>query len=169
MQQSTYLFRGTVLDNLRIGRPDATENEARAAIEAVGLAERIDAMEGGMHALIDEAGANFSGGERHRIALARVLLLDPPIVILDEPCAGLDPETERSVLETMFRVFADRTVVMITHHLEGASLADRVVFLEDGAIAQDNGRAIDGSPASLELESTRYARLLAFDRGRSLA
>lgn len=164
VQQTTYLFHATVLENLRIAKPDATEQEARAAIDAVGLTQRIEKLGEGLASPIDEAGENFSGGERHRIALARLYLLDPDIVILDEPCAGLDPDTENDIIETLFNVFADKTIVMITHHLAGAALCDRVVFLEDGAIARDGETLLDGAPDELARASKRYAKLLAFDR-----
>ena len=113
----------------------------------------------GLDTLVDEAGMRFSGGERHRVALARVLLQDVPIIILDEPTVGLDPATERALLETFFETTRDKTLVMITHHLQGTSMMDRVVFIEDGKLE------LSGSPADLEQTSARYQRLLAFDRG----
>lgn len=86
-----------------------------------------------------EAGLRFSGGERNRIALVRVLLRDVPIVMLDEPCVGLDPVTENGMLETLFDLFSDRTLVMVTHHLAGIERMDRFVFLEEGHMALDRG------------------------------
>ena len=122
----------------------------------------VDRLPDGLDTMVDEAGLRFSGGERQRIALARVLLQDAPVVILDEPCVGLDPLTEQALLSTLFKTLADRTVIMITHHLLGASACDRVVFVE-------GGRAVlDGAPCELERTSSRYRRLLAFDRGRRL-
>ena len=162
IQQRTYLFNATLLENLRIGNPDATEAEVRAALVRVGLGELLDRLPQGLNTMVDEAGKRFSGGERHRIALARVLLQGAPIVILDEPFAALDPITERELLDTLLDVFADRTLILITHHLQGVSKLDRVVFVADGAVS------LDGTPADLERESASYRRLLALDRGGSL-
>lgn len=162
IQQRTYLFNATLLENLRIGNPDATEAEVREALVRVGLGELLERLPQGLHTMVDEAGKRFSGGERHRIALARVLLQGAPIVILDEPFAALDPITERELLDTLLDVFADRTLILITHHLQGVSKFDRVVFIADGAVS------LDGTPADLERESAYYRRLLALDRGGSL-
>ena len=159
IQQKTYLFNMSLLDNLRVGRPDATVEEVWMAVARVGLLPMVERLPEGLGTMVDEAGLRFSGGERHRIALARVLLQDAPIVILDEPTVGLDPITERELLSTLFEVLADKTVIMITHHLAGASQMDRVVFIEDGRVE------LDGAPEELERESGRYRELLAFDQG----
>ena len=159
IQQRTYLFNTTLLENLRIGRPDATEDEVREALVRVGLGDLLDRLPQGLDTLVDEAGMRFSGGERHRIALARVLLQGAPIVLLDEPFAALDPITERGLLDTLLDVFADRTLILVTHHLQGVSRMDRVVFISDGAVS------LDGAPADLEHGSEHYRRLLALDRG----
>ncbi|MEE0844675.1 MAG: thiol reductant ABC exporter subunit CydC [Eggerthellaceae bacterium] len=159
IQQRTYLFNATLLDNLRIGDPDATEQQARDALERVGLGPLLDRLPDGLGTMVDEAGLRFSGGERHRIALARVLLLGAPIVMLDEPFAALDPITEADLLRTLREVFADRTLILITHHLRGVADMDRVVFLADGKAA------IDGEPAALERGNAYYRRLVKLDRG----
>ena len=159
IQQQTYLFNMTLLDNLRIGRADATVEEVWMAVARVGLLEMVERLPEGLGTMVDEAGLRFSGGERHRIALARVLLQDAPVVILDEPTVGLDPITERDLLRTLFDVLADKTVVMITHHLAGVASMDRVVFIEDGRVA------LDGAPDELARQSARYRELLAFDQG----
>ena len=159
IQQDTYLFNETLLENLRVANPAATEAEAQAALEAVGLGGLLTRLPQGLHTMVDEAGLRFSGGERHRVALARVLLQGAPIVLLDEPTVGLDPATEAALLATVFEVLADRTIVMVTHHLVGVGAMDRVVFVEDGHVA------LEGSPAELEATSNRYRQLLAFDRG----
>lgn len=159
IQQRTYLFNATLLDNLRIGNPAATEDEVREALARVGLETLLERLPQGLLTMVDEAGMRFSGGERHRIALARVLLQGAPVVLLDEPFAALDPLTEQALLDTLLKVFADRTLILITHHLQGASRLDRVVFLADGGVS------LDGAPADLERESAYYRRLLALDRG----
>ena len=159
VQQDTFLFDDTLLANLALAKPDITEDEARDALDRVGLGPLLARLPKGLATLVGEAGANLSGGERHRVALARVLLQQAPIVLLDEPFAGLDPATESQVLGTLLDVFAGRTLILVTHHLLGIERMDRVVFLEDGAIA------LQGSPAELEAASPRYRDLLAFDRG----
>lgn len=159
IQQNTYLFNMTVLENLRIGRADATEEEVWDVLEQVGLRSMVERLPQGLSTMVDEAGLRFSGGERHRIALARVLLQDVPVVILDEPTVGLDPFTERALLDTVLRALDGKTVIMITHHLAGVGAMDRVVFLEHGRIE------LDGAPDELARTSERYRSLLAFDRG----
>ncbi len=165
IQQHMYLFNDTLLENLRIGNPDATKEQAAQALERVGLASLLERLPHGLDTMVDEAGTCFSGGERHRVAIARVLLQDAPIVILDEPCAGLDPNTERALLITFREVLADKTVLMITHHLEGASYMDRVVFLDDGTIKRDGDFLMDAAPEVMECNSPYYQTLVAFDRG----
>ena len=110
--------------------------------------------------MLEEAGGQFSGGERHRLALARVLLANVPIVLLDEPMVGLDPGIEHELVETLFEACAEKTVVMITHHLQDIARFDRVVFVEGGRIT------LDGSPGELASRSERFRALLAFDAGR---
>lgn len=160
IQQRTYLFNTTLLDNVRIGNPGASEEQVAWALDRVGLGYLLHQLPQGLDTLVDEAGTRFSGGERHRIALARVLLQGAPIVLLDEPFAALDPLTERKLFDTLLDVFADRTLVLITHHLQGLARMDRVVFIAEGAIS------LDGSPQDLERTSSYYRRLLALDRGQ---
>ncbi len=159
IQQQTYLFNRTLIDNLRIGREDVTEEEVLDVLDKVGLSSLVERLPEGLNTMVDEAGMRFSGGERHRIALARVLLQNVPIIVLDEPTVGLDPATERALLETLFETTKDRTLVMVTHHLQGVARMDRVVFIEGGHIE------LEGSPDELARTSDRYRKLLEFDRG----
>ncbi len=159
VQQDTYLFNATLLDNLRVGDPGASEERAARALADVGLGGLLRRLPQGLATMVDEAGLRFSGGERHRVALARALLSDAPVVLLDEPTVGLDPATEADLLATVLRVLEGRTVVMVTHHLLGVGAMDRVVFVEGGRVV------LEGAPAELERTSERYRRLLAFDRG----
>lgn len=159
IQQSPHLFNWTLRDNVALGNVHASDDEIVEALRAVGLEPLLGRLPQGLDTIVDEAGRRFSGGERHRIALARVLLAGPPIVILDEPFAGLDPDTEQALIDTMFATLEGRTIVMITHHLQGVAACDRVIFVEDGGIA------LDGAPDQLERANERYRRLLAFDRG----
>ena len=159
IQQKPHLFNWTLRDNVALGRPSATDEEVERALAQVGLGELVARLPLGIRTVVDELGRRFSGGERHRIALARVLLANPSVVVLDEPFAGLDPVTEQALIDVIMRTLEGRTVIMVTHHLQGVSSCDRVVFVEDGAVA------IDGAPDQLERESERYRKLLAFDRG----
>ena len=157
--QDTYLFNTTLYDNMCVARATATREEVMGALARVGLKQLVESLPHGLDTVVDEGGMRFSGGERHRIAIARVLLRDTPIVLLDEPFASLDPITERGLLATLLDVFADRTLIMVTHHLLGIEAQDRVVFIEGGRVE------LSGTPASLAVSSPRYRRLLAFDRG----
>ena len=159
IQQNTYLFNDTLLANLRVGNSEATEEDAWRVLGQVGLREMVERLPQGLATMVDEVGKRFSGGERHRIALARVLLQDAPIVILDEPTVGLDPITEHALLDTLFAALEGRTVIMVTHHLQGVSAMDRAVFVEDGRIVTD------GAPDQLARENEHYRTLLAFDGG----
>ncbi|MDD6738843.1 MAG: thiol reductant ABC exporter subunit CydC [Coriobacteriaceae bacterium] len=158
IQQSTYLFNRSLFANLSLGDRSITRDAAAAALQAVGLGPLLASLPKGLDTMVSEAGHNFSGGERHRIALARVLLKDTPVVMLDEPTVSLDPLTEHALLEDLFTVLEGRSVVMVTHHLAGIERMDRVVFIEDGRIA------LEGSPAELARSSARFQQLLAFDR-----
>lgn len=159
ISQDSYIFAMSIIDNLRIGKIEATESEIWDVLEAVDLKSYVEALPDGLNTMADEAGLRFSGGQRQRLVLARVLLQNPPIVVLDEPTVGLDPVTEHVVLDTIQQVLVDKTVVMITHHLQGIEDFDRVIFVEDGHLA------MDGSPRALEQVNARYQKLLRFDRG----
>ncbi|MDO4183122.1 MAG: thiol reductant ABC exporter subunit CydC [Coriobacteriia bacterium] len=161
MQQSSYLFAQSLFGNVKIGNPKITREQAEQALRDVGLGPLLDRLPQGLDTQVDEAGLRFSGGERHRIALARLLVQQAPVVVLDEPTVSLDPLTESQLLATVFEIFADRTVVLITHHLQGVAAMDRVIFLEEGRVV------LDGAPTTLADTNERYQQLLAFDRGES--
>ncbi|MBX3084235.1 MAG: thiol reductant ABC exporter subunit CydC [Anaerolineae bacterium] len=115
LSQQTYLFNTSILDNIRIAQPTASDAAVIAAAEKAQLAEFVAQQPDGYDTLVGENGATLSGGERRRIALARVLLTNAPIVVLDEPTAYLDTTTERAILTTMFDVLAERTLILLTH------------------------------------------------------
>ncbi|WP_440070868.1 ABC transporter ATP-binding protein [Streptosporangium sp. OZ121] len=137
--QDVYLFDGTIEDNVRLGRPDAGEAEVRAAATAARLDEVIERLPGGWATNVGEGGALLSGGERQRVSIARALLKDAPIVLLDEVTSALDPVNETAVHEGIERLMAGRTVVMVAHRMRTVRRADRVVFLDGGRIVEEGG------------------------------
>ena len=160
IQQAPYLFHTTILNNLRIGNEQATCSEVWDVLARVGLKELVEKLPDGLDTMVDEAGLRFSGGERHRLALARILLKDTPIVLLDEPTVGLDPITEQALIDTFFGQLDDKTVIWITHHLQGIEKMQRVIFIEDGQLE------MSGSPQELAQTNARYQKLKATDDGR---
>ncbi|ANN20110.1 ABC transporter [Amycolatopsis orientalis] len=152
--QDVYLFDGTIEENIRLGRPDADDAAVRAAATAARLDEVIERLPGGWSANVGEGGALLSGGERQRVSIARALLKDAPIVLLDEVTSALDPVNEAAVHEGIERLMAGRTVVMVAHRLRTVRRADRVVFLDDGGIVED------GTHEELVRLGGRYAGFL---------
>ncbi|WP_025730482.1 thiol reductant ABC exporter subunit CydC [Atopobacter phocae] len=159
IEQNPHLFHTTIANNLRLARADATTTEMWDVLERVGLKQLVESLDDGLETLVGESGTRFSGGERHRLALARVLLQQSPIIILDEPTVGLDPYTEQQLLKTFFEVLENKTVLWITHHLQGIVHMDQVLFIESGHIT------INGTPAELSQTHPHYQRLLEMDRG----
>ncbi|WP_280342556.1 ABC transporter ATP-binding protein [Nocardia abscessus] len=135
--QEVYLFDGTIEDNIRLGRPEATDAEVRAAATAARLDEVIERLPGGWTADVGEGGALLSGGERQRVSIARALLKNAPIVLLDEVTSALDPVNEAAVHQGIERLMAGRTVVMVAHRMHTVQTADRVVFLDNGRIVEE--------------------------------
>jgi ATP-binding cassette subfamily C protein CydC len=130
--QATHLFDDTIRANLLLARPEADEVSLWAALDAARIGDLVRELPDQLDTWVGEAGTRFSGGQGRRLALARALLSPAPILILDEPCAGLDAETERSFLETMNETAAGRTVVLITHRLTGVERLDRIFRLSGG-------------------------------------
>lgn len=159
IQQEPYLFNTTILNNIRLGNEQASVEEVWDVLQRVGLKSMVEQLPDGLATIVDEAGLRFSGGERHRLALARILLQNTPIIILDEPTVGLDPITEQAVLHTFMHELHDKTLIWITHHLQGIEAVDRVLFIEDGQLE------MQGSPEYLQATNPRYQRLKAIDDG----
>lgn len=132
MTQRSQLFRDSIADNLRLAKPAATERELWGALEAAGLAEHVRSLPAGLETRLGEAGQGLSGGQSRRLALARFLLMDKPLWLLDEVTEGLDGETARDVLSRLFARAEGKTVVMITHNRREAEFADRIIMLKDG-------------------------------------
>jgi ATP-binding cassette subfamily B protein IrtB len=134
--QDVYLFDDTLEANIRLGRPDATGDEVRDAAHLAGVDEIIDRLLDGWSTRVGEAGTRLSGGERQRVSVARALLKDAPIVLLDEATAALDPENERFLQRSLHRLAGRSTVFVIAHHLDTVAAADQIVVLDDGRVAE---------------------------------
>jgi ABC-type multidrug transport system fused ATPase/permease subunit len=134
--QETVLFRGTMRDNIAYGRHRATDAEIVAAAKLANADEFIVRMPDGYNALIGERGVTLSGGQRQRIGIARAFIRNAPILILDEPTASLDSESERLVMEGLNRLMNGRTVIMITHRLNTIRGANLIIVLHDGIVAE---------------------------------
>ena len=157
VSQETYLFHATVRENLRFAKPGATDGEVEAAAEAARIHHVIAALPEGYDTVVGERGYRFSGGEKQRIAIARTILRNPPILVLDEATSSLDTETERAVQEALERLAEGRTTIAIAHRLSTVRDADEIVVLDQGAIVE-RGRHEE----LLELGG-RYAALVARD------
>ncbi len=136
VSQETYLFHSTVRENLRFAKPDATDEEIEEATEAARIIDLIRALPEGFDTVVGERGYRFSGGEKQRIAIARTILRNPPILVLDEATSALDTETERQVQEALDRLAAGRTTIAIAHRLSTVVDADQIVVLDGGRIVE---------------------------------
>jgi ATP-binding cassette subfamily B protein len=153
--QDAYLFQGTIADNIRIGKADATDAEVMEAARAAGVMEIIERLPKGLDTPVGEGGARLSGGERQRISIARALIKDAPILLVDEATAALDAENQAAITDTLARLHGKRTVIVIAHQLSTVAMADQVVVLDNGSICQQ------GSPAQLSETPGLYAHFLA--------
>lgn len=158
LNQSPHLFDTTVANNIRMGDPKASEQAIKEAGALAKMDTLISSLPEGYNTFVREAGQRFSGGERQRIALARILLQNTPVVILDEPTVGLDPSTERNLLQTMFEAMDGKSLIWVTHHLVGAEQMDEVIFMENGSVE------MRGTHAELMEKEPRYRRLYELDR-----
>ena len=134
--QETVLFRGTIRENIAYGCPDASEEQIIAAAKVANAHDFISAMPHGYDSMVGERGDTLSGGQRQRIGIARAVVRNSPIMILDEPTAALDTESERLVIEALRRLMKGRTVIMIAHRLSTIADADKIVVLKDGVVAE---------------------------------
>jgi ABC-type multidrug transport system fused ATPase/permease subunit len=135
--QETVLFRGTIRDNIAYGRPGASGEEVVAAAKVANADEFIGRMPHGYDSVVGERGDTLSGGQRQRIGIARAVIRNSPIMILDEPTAALDTESEHLVIEGLQRLMKGRTVIMIAHRLSTISDADKIIVLKDGIVAEE--------------------------------
>src|SRR6266850_6900316 len=135
--QDTVLFRGTVRDNIAYGRPDASEDEIVAAANLANAHEFIARMPKGYDSLVGERGLTLSGGQRQRIGIARAIIRNAPILILDEPTAALDTESEKLVIDALERLMKGRTVITIAHRLSTIRDSDKILVLKDGVVFEE--------------------------------
>jgi len=159
VSQETYLFHASVRENLRFARPDATDEEIEEAARAAQIHETIAGLPDGYDTVVGERGFRFSGGEKQRIAIARTVLRNPPVLILDEATSALDVQTERAVEEALERLAEGRTTIVIAHRLSTVRNADQIVVLDGGEIAER------GTHDELLARGGRYAALVARDEG----
>ena len=137
--QNSRLIKASVLENVRLARPSAGRAEVMAALEAAQCSDIIAKLPNGVDTVIGAKGVYLSGGEQQRIAIARVILKDSPVIILDEATAFADPDNESRVQEAFTRMSAGKTVIMIAHRLSTVKDADRIYVLRDGKIAESGG------------------------------
>ncbi|MFM7693870.1 MAG: ABC transporter ATP-binding protein [Actinomycetota bacterium] len=151
--EDTYLFSAPIRDNIAFGRPNATDDEVRLAAQRAQAAGFIEELPDGYGTLVGERGLTLSGGQRQRIAIARALLLDPRILILDDATASVDASTEARIRLALEEVMRGRTTLIIAHRLSTIALADRIVVLEDGRVVADgtHEELIDSSPVYREI------------------
>lgn len=152
--QDVTLFNNTILENIRIGKMDATDEEVIAAAKLAHCDEFAEKLFDGWNTVIGENGSELSGGERQRISIARAFLKDAPIILLDEATASLDVDNETMIQESLSRLIKDKTVMIIAHRMRTVANADKIVVLKDGVVAES------GTPSELDAKDGIYANMV---------
>ena len=153
VEQEPMLFHTTIDANVRYANPEATDHDVQRALESAGIAAFVNALPDGIRTVVGDRGVALSAGERQRLALARALVANPSILILDEPSAALDPASERHVIDGYRRAMLGRTTIVISHRLDVVRAADDVVMIEGARVVER------GAPADLERAAGAFARL----------
>jgi ATP-binding cassette subfamily B protein/subfamily B ATP-binding cassette protein MsbA len=154
VEQDVFLFDGTIADNIGYANRDATPDEIRAAAQAANADEFIQSLEHGYDTLIGERGVRLSGGQRQRLAIARALLANPRILILDEATSNLDTESERLIHQSFERLMSGRSALVIAHRLSTIARADLIVVLDQGRVVES------GTHFELLERSGRYRQMV---------
>lgn len=153
--QDAYLFQGSIADNIRIGKPDASDAQVMQAATQAGVLEIIERLPHGLDTPVGEGGARLSGGERQRISIARALIKEAPILLVDEATAALDAENQAAIAQALARLRGTRTLIVIAHQLSTVVMADQILVLDHGQISEQ------GSHAQLNAKPGLYAHFLA--------
>lgn len=153
--QDAYLFQGSIADNIRIGKPDASDAQVMQAATQAGVLEIIERLPQGLETPVGEGGARLSGGERQRISIARALIKEAPILLVDEATAALDAENQAAIAQALARLRGTRTLIVIAHQLSTVVMADQILVLDHGQISEQ------GSHAQLNAKPGLYAHFLA--------
>ena len=162
--QNSHLIKASILDNVRLGRPDASEDQVMAALEQAQCMDIIEKFPQGVHTVIGSQGVYLSGGEMQRIAIARAILKDAPVLILDEATAFADPDNERKVQAALTRLAQGRTVLMIAHRLSTVTGADKIFVLEEGRLVQQGSFAqLSQSPGLFGRMWNEYQQSVAWN------
>ena len=154
--QDDFLFEGTIRENILFPKPEASEEELLAAVEAAHVKEFTDRLDDGLDTLIGERGIKLSGGQRQRVSIARALLADPRILILDEATSNLDTESELYIQESLSHLMEGRTTFVIAHRLSTIRRADQILVIEEGKIAEQ------GTHEELIKKEGRYYQLYTY-------
>ncbi len=161
VSQDIFLFNDTVENNIKYGRPDASKEDVIRAAQKAHIHEFVDKLPQGYETLIGERGTKLSVGQRQRISIARAFLKDTPILILDEPTSAIDPETEMYLKDSLDELMKGKTTFIISHRMSLTDIADKIVAIEDGRIAQI------GTHEELAAKKGVFGTLLAFEQGRT--